>query len=179
VQVSTLKDAEPDVAKLEPDSHGLTILPFIVGERSLGWHGDVRMTIAGISINTTPLELLRASMESLAYELSGVYEQLLTVLQLDSSAIKLYASGGVLFASALLRSIIADTLETPVYPSHDQEASARGAALLALEALGIIPDVAQAPVHLGSPTLPDAERGELYRKAARRQRELYGLLLKD
>jgi gluconokinase len=179
VKVPTLKDAEPDVAKLAPDSHGLTILPFISGERSLGWHGNVRMTIAGISINTAPQELLRASMESLAYELNGVYEQLLAVLQLDSSTLKLYASGGALFASALLRSIIADTLNTPVYPSHDQEASARGAALLALEALGVIPDVAQVPVHLGPPTLPDAGRGEVYRKAARRQRELYGLLLKD
>lgn len=174
-----LKDAEPDVTKLAPDSHGLTILPFISGERSLGWHGDVQMTVAGISIKTTPQELLRAAMESLAYELDGVYEQLLTVLQLDSSALKLYASGGALFASSILRSIIADTLDTPIYPSHDQEASARGVALLALEALGIIPDVAQAPVHLGPPTLPDASRGEIYRKAARRQRELYGLLLKD
>jgi gluconokinase len=172
-----LKDAEPEVVKLEPDSHGLTILPFISGERSLGWHGNVRMTVAGISINTTPLELLRAAMESLAYELDGVYEQLLTVLQVDSSALKLYASGGALFASSLLRSIIADTLDTPIYPSHDQEASARGAALLALEALGVIPDVAHAPVHLGSPTLPDAMRGAVYRKAARKQRELYRLLL--
>jgi gluconokinase len=179
VQVPALKDAEPDVAKLEPDAHGLTILPFISGERSLGWHGNVRMTVTGISMNTTPQQLLRAAMESLAYELNGVYEQLLSVLRLDSSTIKLYASGGALFASALLRSIIADTLDTPVYPSHDQEASARGAALLALEVLGIIPDIAQAPVHLGAPTMPDSTRGNRYRKAARRQRELYDLLVKD
>lgn len=179
VKVPSLKEAEPDAARLEPDSHGLTILPFISGERSLGWHGDIRMTIAGVSINTTPVELLRAGMESLAYELDGVYEQLLSVLQVDNSTLKLYASGGALFASPLLRSIIADTLDTPIYPSHDQEASARGVALLAMEALGIIPDIAQAPVHLGPPTLPDARRGEVYRKAARRQRELYGLLLRD
>ncbi len=176
-KVPTLKEAEQDLVKLEPDAHGLTILPFISGERSLGWHGDVRMTIAGISINTTPLEMLRASMEALAYQLNAVYEQLQMVLHMDSTALQLYASGGALFASSLLRSIIADTLNAAIYPSHDQEASARGAALLALEAMGVIADVDQVQPHLGEPTLPDAGRGELYRKAYKRQRELYALLL--
>ena len=37
-----------------------------------------------------------------------------------------------------LKHILADTLGVAVYPSRDHEASARGAALLALEAMGIL-----------------------------------------
>ena len=73
--------------------------------------------------------------------------------------------------------IVADTLGVPIYPSQDHEASARGAALLALEALGIAPDVAQVPPHLGPPIQPDAARHAVYRKGAERQKKLYQALM--
>ena len=58
-----LKDAEFLLASLEPASHGLTILPFISGERSPGWHAEARMTISSISLHTTPADLLRAGSD--------------------------------------------------------------------------------------------------------------------
>jgi sugar (pentulose or hexulose) kinase len=66
---------------------------------------------------------------------------------------------------------------TGVYPSRDHEASARGAALLALEAMGILSDVAQVPPSLEQPVKPDAEKHAVYRKAAERQQKLYQELL--
>ena len=50
-----------DAGKLEPDEHGLTVLPFIAGERSPGWQGQAKATIHGISLATTPVEILRAA----------------------------------------------------------------------------------------------------------------------
>jgi len=172
-----LADTESLVSELPPDGHGLTILPFIVGERSLGWHADARMTISGMKANTSPAELLRAGMEALAYRLAAVYEQLCHALQIGKTAPRIIGSGGALLGSMTLEHIVADTLGVPIYPSLDHEASARGAALLALEALGILPDVAQAPSHLKPPVKPDAEKYAVYKKGAERQQKLYQALL--
>ncbi|MBV9230239.1 MAG: carbohydrate kinase, partial [Chloroflexi bacterium] len=178
-KLSALKDVDPLVEPLKPDQHGLTILPFISGERSLGWHAEARMTVSGISQHTSPAEVLRAGMESLAYQINAVYEQLRATLKIENSVPHLICSGGALLGSAMLQSIIADTLGATLYLSHEREASARGAALLALEALGVIPDVAQIAPPLDEPVKPNAERGEVYRNAAARQQKLYQRLLGD
>ena len=177
LKLPSLKEAEPLVADLPPDGHGLTILPFVSGERSSGWHAEARAAIVGIGTHTSPLDIFRACIEALAYQLGTVYEELNTALQMHEVVPKLIGSGGALLSSATLQHVIADTLGVPLYPSKEPEASARGVALLALEALGIIADVAQITPDLEQPVMPDATRGAIYRRAAERQRELYHRIL--
>lgn len=179
LQVENLDEAEQEATKIPPDGHGLTVLPFISGERSLGWHADARMTIAGLSIHTKPADMLRAFIEALALRLGAVYAKLIQTLKWQGEPPRLLASGGALVKSNLLRSVIADVIGSPVHPSTDHEASARGAALLALEALGVIDDVAHVKPNLTEAIQPNAQNKEAYRKAAARQRELYQLLLRD
>jgi gluconokinase len=179
LRLPPLKESEPSVANLPPDSHGLTILPFISGERSLGWHAEARAVIAGIQVDTTPAQLLRASMEAVAYQLGVVYQQLVLALDIKETKPRLIGSGGALLSSPILRQIVTDTLGTPLYPSYEHEASARGVALLALAALGVLPDVGQVQPQLAEPLQPDARRGEIYQKAAARQMQLYKVLLGD
>ena len=57
------------------------------------------------------------------------------------------------------------------------EASSRGAALLALEAMKIISDFNQLSNPCGHIYLPDPEKHEIYAKAMDRQDELYELLV--
>ncbi|MFL5666172.1 MAG: gluconokinase [Ktedonobacteraceae bacterium] len=172
-----LAEAENLAAALQPDGHGVTILPFISGERSPGWHASARMTISGIQAHSSPADLLRAGMEALAYQLAVVYEQVYQTLQIGKTAPRVIGSGGALLGSMTLEQIVADTLGVAVYPSLDHEASARGTALLALEAMGILPDVAQVPAHLKPPVQPDAAKHIVYRKGAERQQKLYQALL--
>ena len=179
LRLPSLKESEPLVAKLPPDGHGLTILPFISGERSLGWHAEARAVIAGIQVDTTPEDLLRASMEAVAYQLGVVYQHLVVALDVKETKPRLIGSGGALLSSPTLRQIVTDTLGTPLYPLYEHEASARGVALLALEALGVLPDMEQVPLRLAEPVQPDAGRGEIYQKAAARQMQLYKVLLGD
>ena len=179
LKLPSLAEAESLVAALQPDGHGLTILPFISGERSPGWHASARMTISGIQAHSSPADLLRAGMEALAYQLAVVYEQVCQALQVGKTAPRMIGSGGALLGSMTLGQIVADTLGVAVYPSLDHEASARGAALLALEAMGILPDVAQVPAHLKPPVQPDAAKHAVYRKAAERQQKLYQELLEE
>lgn len=179
LKLPELTEAEPLAAALPPDSHALTVLPFLAGERSPGWHSAARVTITGLSHNSTPAAILRAGYEALAYRLLTVHELLCEALPDIAHQHKLQASGGILFGSGLMKSILADTLDQPIYSSQEQEASARGAALLALEALNILPDVAQVAPALLEPTLPDSQRGTIYRNAAQRQQRLYHLLLEE
>src|SRR5688572_33063591 len=44
---------QQQLAAFEPDSHGLTILPFWSGERSTGWHAEARGGIFGLRQHTT------------------------------------------------------------------------------------------------------------------------------
>ena len=173
----SLSEAESLIASLPPDGHGLTILPFPSGERSPGWHDEARMTIDGISIHTSPADILRASIEALAYQIGAVYARLLTTLHIGDTKPRVIGSGGALLSSPVLQQVLADVLNTPLFPSREREASARGVALLALEALGAFPDVARVEPDLEAPVLPDQQHAALYQRAAVRQQELYRKLL--
>jgi gluconokinase len=187
LRMDDLANAEREAATLAPDGHGLTILPFIAGERSLGWHGEARGTIAGVSVHTTPAELLRAALEALAYRIAAVYERLVASLvsratpetrsASDRGNAGVVGSGGALLGSPLFQRIVADTLGEPLSPSRDSEASARGAALLALETLGVIADVADMAPRLDAALQPDPALKPVYRAAMLRQEDLYRRLL--
>ncbi len=179
LKLPPLRDAEPLVSSVKPDGHGLTILPFITGERSLGWHADARMTIMNLHAHTSPADILRAGMEALAYQIGAVYEGIRDVLKEGDTlpTPKVVGSGGAVLSSPTMQGLLADTLGSPIYPSLDKEASARGAAMLALEALEVIPDISQVEPRLASPIKPDAQRHEIYKKAAERQKKLYQLLI--
>jgi gluconokinase len=190
----TLKLGQPDaieraLAKLPPDGHGLTVLPFLAGERSPGWAGDVRATISGLGLNTTPIEILRAGLESVAYRFALIFERLeardfglvadhpAQASSLKPQASQIIASGGSLLSSPIWMQIIADTLDHSILASDEPEATSRGAALLALESLGVIASVDELPAPTSALYEPHAANHEIYRTAIDRQRELYRQLI--
>jgi gluconokinase len=174
--LDTLKLGQPDaieraLATLPPDGHGLTVLPFLAGERSPGWAGDVRATITGLGLNTTPIEILQASLEAVGYRFALIFESLAT------SDAKIIASGGSLLSSPTWMQIIANTLGHAILASDEPEATSRGAALLALESLGAIPSVEALPATTSAIYEPDIATQEIYRAAIERQRRLYRQLI--
>lgn len=177
LRVPKLAEAEADIAKLPPAASGVTVLPYLAGERSLGWHGEARATFAGIGAKTGPYDVLQAGIEALAYRIGAVYARLARALELPTNTPQVIGSGGALLGSPLFQQVVADVLGVPLYPSRDSEASARGAALLALEAIGALPDVTSAPVNLAAPVQPNPARQAVYRQAAARQEELYRRML--
>lgn len=61
---------------LPPASHGLTILPFLSGERSPIWSDSATGVVAGLTLHTRPEHLLRAGMEAVTYRLALLYDSL-------------------------------------------------------------------------------------------------------
>src|SRR5712692_7041932 len=160
-------ELERALEAVPPDGHGLTALPFLAGERSPGWRADARGALAGISAGTEGIAVLRAFMEAVAYRLGMVYDRL---APLAADGHRVIASGGALHRSRAWASIVADVLGVPLTLCGDPEASSRGAALLALEALGAPPPP---PLPAGATIVPDPGRHGVYRAARERQRRLY------
>jgi gluconokinase len=152
-----------------PDTHGLTVLPFLAGERAPGWRGDRRAAITGLSLHTTALDVLHAALEAVALRLVLVYELL---APLAAPAHIVVASGGAVSRSRAWTQMLADALGRPVHCSAEQEATSRGAAQLALEALRVVPDLRAVRAPLGEVFTPDAAHHARYRAALERHRRL-------
>ena len=165
---------EEALRRLAPDSHGLTVLPFLLGERSPGWHPEARACMIGLTQDSEPLEILHAWLEAVALRLSRVHELMEGALGKTEAII---GSGGALHASPAWAQIICDALQRRITVPADAETTSRGAALVALEHIGAISDIAHAPACDGSTFRPDPQRGKRYAAAAARQQELETLLL--
>jgi gluconokinase len=168
------KAAEAELAAMTPDAHGLTVLPFLAGERSPGWAGHARAAFAGLSWSTRPIDMLCAGLESVAYRFALIAERL--PLQADTQVV---ATGGALLSSPTWTQIVCDVLGRPLVASEEPEASGHGAALLALETLGVLSDLSQAPFAFGRVFEPDMRRHEVYQAARRRQAVLYERLVEQ
>ena len=160
---------ERQLAPLLPDAHGLTILPFLAGERAPGWRGDRRGIVAGLSLSTGPIEIVHAALEAVALRLALVYRLLAPYAARPHAVV---ASGGAATRSRVWTRMLADALGHPVTWSHEPEATSRGAALLAWQALGEIGDLASVRTPLGETFEPEPGRHARYREALDRQRAL-------
>ena len=143
------------------DGHGLIFLPFLGGERSLGWDASRRGAIWGLSFDTTAEDLVQAALEGVCYRFADVLD---AIGEIDS----VVATGGALLASPSWIQILADVLGRPLEVSGVAEGSARGAAVLELERLGLpLPDAPIARV-----VEPRAGRHEIHLHARAAQRAL-------
>lgn len=166
---------EDDLARLPPDGHGLTLLPFWAGERSTAWAFDARGAISGMRLHTSAPEIYRAALEGVALRLIQLSDRLAEVVPEARTVI---ATGAALIHSPAWLQIMADALGRSVQASVVPEASSRGVALLALEALGLLgrPLEDLAPP-LGRAYEPRPEAHAVYRAAAARQAALYQRLV--
>lgn len=163
---------QQQLAELEPDAHGLTILPFWSGERSTGWLADARGGIFGLRQQTTTVEIIRATLEAIAYR----FALIATALDEIAPGASVIATGNALRSSPVWLQIIADVLGRPVLFGGAPEASIRGAALLALESVGKIANIEAVPVSVDEVFEPDMQRHARYREGLARQQELYDRL---
>lgn len=161
-------------AAVGPDAHGLTVLPLLAGERSPGWSEGARGGLYGLRLSTTPLDIVRAFSEAIAYRIASVLELLESIVP---SKVEVIAAGGAVKDSPVWLQIIADVLGRPVTVSEVGEPSARGAALFALERQGLLAGLEEAPVFPGRVFVPDESLHSVYREARLRQQEFYKRLV--
>lgn len=170
----------PDGAQLErelgaivPGSHGLTVLPFLAGERTPYWRADLRATVFGMGLSTKPVDILCASLESVALRFRQIYRMITAHI---AEPKEVMASGGALLKSEVWTQMMADALGRPVVRCAEPEASSRGAALWVLERIGAIPSIESAPVRTSGIVEPRAEYTEIYDQLLLKQTDLFNRL---
>ena len=164
---------ERRLRRMPPASHGLTFVPLLAGERSPGWASHATGAIAGLTQATTAVDIVRAGLEAAAIEFRRVDERLDEVLP---GARRLVANGAGLLASPAWMQVMADAIGKPVAASRSREASSRGAALLALEHIGVL-DGDRVKPDVGRIYEPDPSVAKAYAEETRRQERLYELLV--
>jgi gluconokinase len=169
---------ESQLKQFGPDAHGLTFIPSFAGERSPGYRPNARGTVHGLSLASTPLELLCAALEGVTYRLADLIERLGPIMEPEAQVI---LSGNAILASPFWSQMLADALGRRVTCCAEPEATARGAAILALMALGLggldsggldSGGLESFPARLGATLEPNFERHEKYRRGLERQRSL-------
>lgn len=163
----------------EADSHGLTILPFLSGERAPLWDDSVTAVVAGLTLATDPSQLLRAALESVSVRLGMLYRLVAPQMAEPCAVI---ANGGALLSSEAWQEITCDALGAPLtILEPTEETGARGAAVLALEASGVIASIdGGADPAAGRPVRqPDLEQHRRYLQAADRHERLTAAMLES
>lgn len=164
------KDAELRLESSTPGAHGLTMLPYFSGERSPGWRSDVRAAITGLSLNAGPFEILQAALESVALRFREIYQIMTADLGAPEEVV---ASGGALLNSPAWTQMMADALGRSVTVCTEPEASSRGAALWAMEQIGMIDNLETMPASLGATFDARPEHAAAYDRMLTEERALY------
>ncbi len=162
------------LARLPPDGHGLTVLPFLAGERSPGWSPHARGVFDGLGGSATALQILQACLEAVSYRFALVARLLAPH---ETAPHEIVASGGAMSRSRYWVQLMADVLQRPVALLRARELTSRGTAVLALRALGAWTTLEDVPVPREDARVPRADRALVYAAALERQRGLYETLI--
>ena len=164
------EDQEARLEAAEPGSHMLTVLPFFSGERTPYWRADLRAAITGLSFSTEPFDIMRAGLEAVALGFSEIHRLLASRWEAPAEVI---ASGGALLRSPGWTQMMADALGRPITACTEPEPSCRGAALWAMERIGLIQNLRALPGSTGAVFEPRTEHRAAYERLRWEQHVLY------
>jgi gluconokinase len=147
-------------AKVPPGSEGLLMLPYLLSERAPHWSSVARGAYVGLTRHHGRAHLVRAGLEGVCLQLALV---LASVRDAGNDVREVRATGG--FArSELWQQMLADALGMPIGFAAGHEGSAFGAALLAMDALGLVDGIERAAqlVDIDHVIEPDADAARVY-----------------
>jgi len=158
-------------ASAPPGAGGLIFLPYLTGERSPHNDPEARGAFIGLTRRTTRAHMARAVMEGVAFALRDLVE-IIDGLGVPIREIRV-AGGGT--RGGLWLAILASVLGRPVVATTTPDASAYGAAMLAMSNASGLPvaELARAWVQPGTPVLPDPSARNVYDMAYAVFRALY------
>jgi len=150
-------------AKAVPDTEGVYVVPAFAGLGAPYWEMEARGAVFGLTRGTSKSHVVRATLESLAYQTKDV----LSAMEQDSGIkLKTLKVDGGACANNFLMQFQADVLGVPVDRPSVTETTALGAAYLAGLAVGYYkkPNILKQWKidHQFKPVMKPAERTKLY-----------------
>lgn len=160
---ATDKDYEKlftNIEKIPAGCEGLIFLPYLYGERAPLWDEQSCGVYFGIKPHHTQSHFLRAAVEGICFALKDI----LVALEEDAEPIvQINASGGFVQAGAWVQ-MLAHVTGKKILLQQGEDASAIGAAWLALKALKIITGYHSLEFQSGSIILPQQKLQDAYQK---------------
>lgn len=154
-----------DLAVAVPDTNGCYVVPAFTGLGAPFWDPYARGTIVGLTRGVNRNHLVRATLESMAYQSLDVLEAMQEDAGLSLSALRV--DGGATENNFLMQ-FQADMINTPVVRPKTVETTAKGAAFLAGLAVGFWKDTdelrtLQADARTFIPTMTEEQREQKQR----------------
>lgn len=125
------------LAEQVPDSEGVTLIPAFTGLAAPYWRPDATAQLVGMTRSTTKAHVARAALEAIALQVYDVLQAMqrhspvtLTELRVDGGAAN----------NNLLMQFQADILGVPVLRPTVTEITAKGVAIMAGQAMGLLMD---------------------------------------
>ncbi|WP_214734720.1 glycerol kinase GlpK [Exiguobacterium sp. s154] len=162
--LKSAKDSEQYATRIE-STDGVYVVPAFVGLGAPYWNSDVRGAIFGLTRGTEKEQLVRATIESLAYQTRDV----LTSMESDSGInLKTLRVDGGAVSNNFLMQFQSDILNVPVERPEVSETTALGAAYLAGLAVGFWKDQAEVKEQWkldkkSDPNMDESHREALYK----------------
>jgi glycerol kinase len=143
LKVITESGQSEAMAQSLADNGGVYLVPGFTGLGAPWWEPDARGTIVGLTRDSGPAHMVRAALESLAYQT----RDLLDALAADGAPrLKVLKVDGGVTANAFAMQFVADICEVTVERPAFQEMTALGAAKLAALGVGLIADLEDHPI---------------------------------
>lgn len=169
---------EQRAAQLMPGQHGLLVLDWFNGNRSILGDADLSGVMVGLTLATTVEDIYRALLEATAFGTRRIVENFHAHGIVIS---ELVACGGLPHKSPLLMQLYADICGLPVTLRASQEIPARGAAMFgavaAGAAMGGFASIRAASEQIAAPLLeaiqPNADATQQYDEIYTLYREMY------
>ena len=130
---SWYEEFETEAAKLAPGASGLVALDWWNGNRTILGDADLSGVIAGLTLATTPAEVYRALLESVAFGTRRIIENF---VEHGVPIGEIVACGGIAERSPLMMQLLADVTGLEVTIPDSSQIPARGAALCGALAAG-------------------------------------------
>lgn len=125
------------LARAARDDHGVTVIPAFVGLGAPHWRPELRASIHGLTLDTTAADIVRAMLESIAFQTRDLTDAMIADGAAKPAALRI---DGGMAQNGWFAQFLADVLETPVEVPASHETTALGAAVLAGIGSGVISD---------------------------------------
>ncbi|MBZ0302220.1 MAG: hypothetical protein K8J31_20895, partial [Anaerolineae bacterium] len=131
--IKTSQETEA-LAQAVPDNGGVYLVPAFVGLSAPYWRADVQGAIVGLTPSSTKNHVVRAALESIAYQIKDVLDEMARNTGMPLALV--HADGGAVRNSFLVQ-FIADMIRIPVRASSLPELSALGAVFSGTLGMGL------------------------------------------
>ncbi|HTD99121.1 MAG TPA: gluconokinase [Mucilaginibacter sp.] len=158
-----------EIASVPAGSNGLIFLPYLTGERAPIWDSESCGNFFGIKLQHTRAHFSRAVLEGICYAMKHVLD---AVQQNSEPITQINISGGFTKSKVWVQTL-ADITNTNLAILQADDASAVGAALLALKSLGLMSEYPESNAADLKIIKPDPQNPVVYAKHFGIYKQLY------